>query len=229
MAGSTSFLDLPYEIRSKIYGYLLISPVNSITLRRNNVFHPHSIAALNKATDRTPTFRPGKPRWSFHTLHPAILATCSTIYVEAFPLLYTSHDFDCSTPGATRERLRSQIGHRNFLFITHLTLNWCDLKKLAGTLQNKEKRGEYASLVSLTFKPPLRLSAKPSAICGLFDHCLSVQDVLRHHPRLRLLAQSADKAGRWARGNATEFTLTWRLLADRRQLARKVCRLALET
>ncbi len=100
------FLDLPPEIRLRIYGILLISRENHYayapstkTWYRGTSFDKHIIRMTGSRSGNghgslaIDTPEPYGWKWEYQTPSPAILLTCQTIAREAAPLLYRDNDF----------------------------------------------------------------------------------------------------------------------------------------
>lgn len=107
------FLELPPELRNKIYGYCLVDP-DEIVLRSKTKNFRRSIV-------RTDSEGVGVRKEPRQELRPAILAVCSQIYEEASPLLYgqsihvddtmTLHAFIACTSHRNRLLLREIVVH----------------------------------------------------------------------------------------------------------------------
>ncbi|KAL8662820.1 MAG: hypothetical protein Q9202_004422 [Teloschistes flavicans] len=105
------FMDLPPEIRSKIYPHLLTASETSLFLSPHDEYEHHRRSCPTIVSlDSSPSPRryrstradaradeEGFLFWD-EPLHPSILRTCRTIYREAAPILYSTNTFSFSPP-----------------------------------------------------------------------------------------------------------------------------------
>ncbi|KAH7264801.1 uncharacterized protein BKA55DRAFT_223318 [Fusarium redolens] len=104
-------LDLPVEIRLKIYDLLLVS-------RFNRCDHPYwAVGDSYQKLIMLDVLQNRRHR----TMEPAILQTCKQIYHEAVPILYSRNVFRIS--GAScMSQLMDQIGQTNTRMIQHIDI-----------------------------------------------------------------------------------------------------------
>lgn len=104
-------LDLPVEIRLKIYDLLLVS-------RFNRLDHPSgSVGNTNQKLVMLGFIQARQ----YRTMEPAILQTCKQIYLEAVPILYSRNVFRFNQPDLML-RLIAQIGYTNTKLIQSLDI-----------------------------------------------------------------------------------------------------------
>ncbi|XXG99515.1 hypothetical protein Hte_005854 [Hypoxylon texense] len=118
-------LNLPAEIRLKIYDLLLVSRFNRWDNPSWSVGNTYQkLILLHFIQDR-----------QYRTMEPAILQTCKQVYFEAVPILYSRNVFRFNDPDLML-RLMVQIGHTNTKLIRSLSIyvppnadkgSWLDL------------------------------------------------------------------------------------------------------
>lgn len=104
-------LDLPVEIRLKIYDLLLVSRFNRWDNPSWSVGNTHQkLIILDFIQAR-----------QYRTMEPAVLQACKQIYLEAVPILYSRNVFRFNHPDLML-RLMAQIGHTNMKLIQSLDI-----------------------------------------------------------------------------------------------------------
>ena len=179
------FLDLPTEIRSQVYGYLLIDDtiiISSLFMRMR--FLQKFMCKHNCG------------------LHPQILYTNRQINHEASRVLYGSPTFQCATATLGLERLRAQIGTKNFSNIRRLVCDPSDLADIAEALQTppgmslyqRYQRLECLSTDGYRIKilkglPPTNIS-ELSDLTEALQLCQHALTILKAHPVFSILVQT---------------------------------------
>lgn len=178
-------MELPIELRSQIYDYLLADSsivISSLFVRMRFVqkfMCKHSCG-----------------------LHPQILYTCRQINHEASQILYGSPLFQCATAILGLERLRAQIGTKNFSNIRRVVCDPSDLADIAEALRiprgmslyQRYQRLEYLSTDGYRIKVldgilPTSISER-SDLAEALRLCKNVLAILNAHPILSVLAQT---------------------------------------
>jgi hypothetical protein len=178
-------LELPIELRSHIYGYLLTDSsivISSLFVRMR--FQQKFMCKHNCG------------------LHPQILYTCRQINHEASQILYGSPLFQCATAILGLERLRAQIGTKNFSNIRRIICDPSDLEDVAEALQvpqgmslyQRYQRLEFLSTDGYRIKvldgiPPITISER-SDLAEALRLCKHALTILKSHPILSILAQT---------------------------------------
>ena len=179
------FLELPIEIRSQIYEYLLGDSsiiISSLFMR---------LGFLQKFMCK-------------HNcgLHPGILYACRQINHEASRVLYGSPVFQCATATLGLERLRAQIGTKNFSNIRRIVCDPSDLNDIAEALQIPQGMSlyqRYQRLESLStdgYRIKVLEGITPTTISERSDLaealrlCKHALAILKAHPILSVLAQT---------------------------------------
>jgi hypothetical protein len=178
-------LELPVEIRTQIYQYLLVDSsivISSLFVRVR--FEQKFMSKHNCG------------------LHPGILYACRQINNEASLVLYGSPLFQCATATSGLERLRAQIGTKNFSNIRRIVCDPTDLADVADALQvppgmslyQRYRRVESLSTDGYRIKvldgiPPSTISERLdlAEALRLCKHALAILNV---HPKLCVLAQT---------------------------------------
>lgn len=179
------FLELPLEIRTQVYQYLLADSsivISSLFVRMR--FLQKFMCKHNCG------------------LHPEILYTCRQINNEASQILYGSPLFQCATATLGLERLRAQIGTKNFSNIRKIVCDPSDLADIAEALQVPQGMSLYQRYQRLEFVntdgyrikvlegiPPTTISGR-SDLAEALRLCKHVLAILNTHPVLSVLAQT---------------------------------------
>ncbi|KAF1343693.1 hypothetical protein BDV97DRAFT_82007 [Delphinella strobiligena] len=124
---SFPFLELPPELRNKIYGYCLIDPDDIILMSKDKNFRRTVVRTDSKTFHDTVSPKTRLDHGAYaqkgprQELRPAILAACKQTYGEASPLLYgqtihvddtmTLHTFIAGTSHKDRLLLRKIVVH----------------------------------------------------------------------------------------------------------------------
>lgn len=180
-----TFLELPIELRIQVYQYLLADSsiiISSLFVRMR--FLQKFMCKHNCG------------------LHPAILYTCRQINNEANKILYGSPLFQCATATLGLERLRAQIGTKNFSNIRRIVCDPSDLTDIAEALQvpqgmslyHRYQRVESLSTDGYRIKvlegiPPTTISDR-SDLAEALRLCKHALAILNVHPILSMLAQT---------------------------------------
>src|SRR2546423_225429 len=127
------FLHLPSEIRILVYELLLADP----SLIVQYLFIRNGFRSMFR--NKTPP-----------AISAQIIRTCRQLAREASPFLYGTPRFDCSNCINGIEKLRAQIGPRNFSLIKRLILDSEDLHGVADTLRSGISGGMYHNLECMT-------------------------------------------------------------------------------
>lgn len=119
-AAEMHFLELPIEIRQRIYSHL---------------FHDQRITVLPAVPDLY------NLTWRMQHLHLnlQILRTCRQVWLEAKEFLYTESIFDCSQPDGP-QILHREVGASNFSLVRQMVLDWDQLQGLVRTWLVTSKR-----------------------------------------------------------------------------------------
>jgi hypothetical protein len=179
------FLELPIEIRMEVYQYLLADSsivISSLFVRMR--FLQKFMCKHNCG------------------LNPEILYACRQINHEASRVLYASPLFQCATATLGLERLRAQVGTRNFSFIRKIVCDPSDLEDISEALQVQQGMSlyqRYQRLESVStdgYRIEVLEGIPPTTISGRTDLaealrlCKQALAILNLHPVLSVLAQT---------------------------------------
>jgi hypothetical protein len=180
-----TFLELPLEIRNQVYQFLLADSsivISSLFVRMR--FLQKFMCKHNCG------------------LEPGILYACHQINNEASRILYGSPLFQCATATLGLERLRSQVGTRNFSYIRRIVCDPSDLADISEALQVQQGMSLYQRyqrlesvstdgyrILVLDGVPPANISER-SDLAEALRLCKQVLAILNVHPVLSVLAQT---------------------------------------
>ncbi|KAK4944105.1 hypothetical protein LTR10_016438 [Elasticomyces elasticus] len=216
------FLNLPTEIRLKIYTHLFSFP-DPIKIEPA---HPTSQAAFifdsntNEAKETPWLLR--QPTTS--GLTSQLLRTCRKIHHESLPVLYQSNIFDCSAREGV-PLLQHNIGPSSFSLIRHVILDWEQLQDFAWSLAKPEHQLATNGLEIID------LASWRARILGgssLLWHdvkayerqlCQAALDICQKHAQLRLLRLKRDPTEFKLSGKTimckTTHRVKWRFVTEK--------------
>ena len=121
------FLDIPAEIRLRVYDILLVSrwermsgPSSELDWIDGNRYHIRPISYMSSLM----------PYW---VIDPSILRTCRRVYREAISVLYSRNVFNLATPWQAF-RFMQQIGPANTALLTSLNISVAKSAELSSWL-----------------------------------------------------------------------------------------------
>jgi hypothetical protein len=121
------------------------------------------------------------------------------MYLEARPVLYGSHQFNCAFSVLGIEKLRAQIGLTNFGDIKGLTVGWSDMRRLPHSFQKNKVAKLYRNLETLTIQGYFLVDLNRPGnlldldLCELSNHCKSARKILCRLALLSVLAKRQRK------------------------------------
>ena len=210
MAPKAQLLELPTEIRIKIYELLLLpKPREATRINTNWIIKGY--------------------------LSPQILRVSQQIHSECLPILYGNIRFECpsSAGGSGIESLLEEVGARNFAYIKYLIVNWDDMPRISSAVRNESTAGLYRSLETLEISKRFTIDLSRSEpdihpeLVQIRKVCQSAREIARQHGSLCVIAQSPpiyfSLPGRFLRA-APIFHLSLRLLRSNSAMQRTVRR-----
>ncbi len=194
------FAELPPEIRNLIYQKLLAQPCAVVE------YVPDRFKSGFKARSQT-----NLPI----SLAPQVLRVSRQVKSECLPILYGSHRFNCGFSILGVEKLKAQIGARNFSHIRHLILDWFDVTRISCALRSYSNAKLYRSLETVTIYRFFRIDLDRDIrllkmdLFELRKSCQSASTIVRQHPFLRIIGQVSTKH---LQQPETAFRIKWRFL-----------------
>lgn len=135
-------------------------------------------------------------------LDPDILYTCRQINNEASRVLYGSPLFQCATATLGLERLRTQVGTKNFSYVRRIVCDPSDLADISEALQVQQGMSLYQRyqrlesvstdgyrILVLDGIPPKKTSERTD-LAEALRLCKNALAILNVHPVLSVLAQT---------------------------------------
>lgn len=196
------FLDLPGEIRLRIYQFLLTGVIVQVE------------QDFDAVTDEKLTWR----MKHVQGLHPEILRVSRQIHTETSSLLYSQSVFNLSQR-ESQDLLLSCIGPTYFSQIHKIVLEWDQLQDLAWALNKDFQQFIYSNLHEIeTATWRNRILGGTSSIWYQNKRyesqiAQSALDILNKHPNLEMVLQRSYHRSRTTTYYPNNFRVKWRFTA----------------